>query len=72
MYLCKLQIFPFLDVVWPVTIMRKRILVLPAASRPSIKIRISLLPNIFDSSFPISILSIFLRYFVDILQAAYN
>lgn len=30
-----------------------RILVLPAASSPSINIRISLLPNIFDISFPI-------------------
>lgn len=28
-------------------------LVLPAASRPNINIRISLLPKIFDNSFPI-------------------
>ena len=31
----------------------QRILVFPAASNPNIKIRISLLPKIFDSSFPI-------------------
>ena len=31
----------------------ERILVFPAASRPNIKILISLLPNIFDNSFPI-------------------
>lgn len=28
------------------------LLVLPAASKPSIRIRISLLPKIFDNSFP--------------------
>lgn len=32
---------------------QKRILVLPAASNPSINILISLLPNIFDKSLPI-------------------
>lgn len=47
----------------------KRILVLPAASRPSIKMRISLLPKIFDSNFPISMLSISPLYFADILLA---
>lgn len=38
-----------------VFITRERILVFPAASNPNIKILISLLPNIFESSFPILI-----------------
>ena len=38
----------------------KRILVLPAASKPSMRMRISLLPKIFDKSLPI-LLADFLR-----------
>lgn len=43
------------------------ILVLPAASSPSIKIRISLLPKIFDSNFPILMSNNFLLDQIDLL-----
>ena len=45
---------PFEDIQKNIVYIRlEKILVFPAASSPSIKILISLFPNIFDSSFPI-------------------